>query len=118
MSACAVRWSNLSPASKPLDVLSCYQNSLLQIENDSACGQGTGFLWVNSRWVLTSAEQQRASKPLAVCQELETNAVAATRDVPLDCEPRKKELPVDAPSKAAAPAKAAAADQPATPPPK
>src|SRR5579862_1203887 len=54
--ACAVRWSALSPAGKPLEVVGCYQGSLLQIDNDSACGPGTGRLWVNSRWVLTSAE--------------------------------------------------------------
>ena len=47
--ACAVRWSNLSPGSKPLDVLGCYQNSLLQIENDSACGRSTIFRAVRSR---------------------------------------------------------------------
>ena len=91
--ACTVRWSALSPANQPLDVLSCFQGSLLQIENNTACGQGTGYLWVSSRWVLTSAEKPPTTKPLAMCEELETKAVAATRDIPLDCQPRTPAAP-------------------------
>jgi hypothetical protein len=133
--ACTVPWSALSPASQPLDVLSCFQGSLLQIENNSACGGGTGYLWINSRWVRTSAEERHAEerqrtaprqqgaaqqpgadKPLAMCQELETKAVAATRDIPLDCEPRKNAAAADA-----APARSSSApanQSPAATPPK
>ncbi len=112
--ACAVPWSTLSPANKPLAVVGCFRGSLLQVENDSACGQGTGPLWVNSRWVMTSAELlQQPQKRVAMCQQLETNAWAGTRDFNLDCQPRKKELSADsAPADSAAKSPAAAESAP------
>ena len=54
--ACAVPWATLSPTNQPLPVVGCFRGSLLQLDNDAACGHGTGRLWVSSRWVLTSAE--------------------------------------------------------------
>jgi len=111
--ACAVPWSTLSPANKPLAVVGCFRGSLLQVENDSACGHGTGPLWVNSRWVMTSAEvQQQPQKRVAMCQQLETNAWAGTRDFNLDCQPRKKELAADSVPEQSAPQTPAAPSAP------
>jgi hypothetical protein len=105
--ACAVRWSTLSPRNEALAVVECFRGSLLQVANDSACGRGTGPLWVNSRWVLTSAELQRPKARAATCQQLETGAWAGTRAYEFDCVPRKKELQPN--SSAAAPAATAPA---------
>lgn len=114
--ACAVPWSTLSPANKPLAVVGCFRGSLLQVENDSACGRGTGPLWVNSRWVTTSAELQQPQKRVAMCQQLETNAWAGTRDFNLDCQPRKKALSADsAPAESAPKTPAAQSVPPANP---
>lgn len=90
--ACSVPWSTLSPKNQALAVVGCFRGSLLQIANDAACGRGTGPLWVSSRWVVTSADLQHPQKRVAICQQLETNAWAGTRDFPLDCEARKKDL--------------------------
>src|SRR5258708_4525897 len=60
--ACAVPWSTLSPDNHALPVVGCYRDSLLQIANDAACGRGTGQLWVNTRWVVTSAERRHPHK--------------------------------------------------------
>ena len=79
--ACAVPWSKLSPANRPLPVTDCYRGGLLQVENDAACGRQTGPLWINSRWVVTSAEIQDTHAHAVVCQQLETGAWAGTRDV-------------------------------------
>ena len=106
--ACAVTWSKLSPGNQPLAVLGCFQGNLLQVANDAACGRGTGMLWVNSRWVVTSAELRRPQQKLAFCQQLETGAWAGTRAFTFDCVPRPKENP---------PADGAAADKPAANPP-
>jgi hypothetical protein len=90
--ACVVAWTSLSPNNQSLAVVGCYQNNLLQLENDAACGQGTGRLWVSSRWVLTSAELQHTqSRTAATCQRLDNSAVAATRDFLPDCVPQKSE---------------------------
>lgn len=90
--ACAVPWSTLSPHNQALPVMECFRGSLLQVANDSACGQGTGALWVSSRWVVTSAELQRPQARAAACQQLETGAWAGTRAYTFDCVPQKKEL--------------------------
>jgi hypothetical protein len=87
--ACTVPWSTLSPGNAPLPVTACYQDSLLQIANDAACGRGTGPLWVSSRWVVTSAELQRAKTDAARCQKMETGAYAGTRDFPPSCVPEQ-----------------------------
>jgi hypothetical protein len=89
--ACSVPWSTLSPKNQALAVVGCFRGSLLQVANDAACGRGTGPLWVSSRWVVTSAEQQQQQpqKQVAVCQQLETHAWAGTRDFPSGCEARK-----------------------------
>src|ERR1700733_12137834 len=69
--ACTVSWSSVSPNNESLPVVGCFQDSLLQVANDSACGRGTGRLWVSSRWVLTSADLLRAqSRVAATCQRL------------------------------------------------
>ena len=116
--ACAVPWSKLSPANRPLPVTDCYRGGLLQVENDAACGRPTGPLWINSRWVVTSAEIQDTHAHAVVCQQLETGAWAGTRDVQLDCVPQKKELSVEStPPARAAPQPAASAAEPAATPP-
>ena len=105
--ACSVSWSKLSPNNQPLAVLNCFQGNLLQVASDAACGRGTGMLWVNSRWVVTSAELRRPQNKLALCQQLETGAWAGTRAFTFDCVPREKENP---------PADGAAATKPAASP--
>lgn len=119
--ACAAPWSKLSPTNRPLPVTDCYQGSLLQVANDAACGRETGPLWINSRWVVTSAELQRdAHSHAAVCQQLETGAWAGTRDLNLDCVPQKKELRLESappPSQAPAQPRTPAAGPAATPAP-
>ena len=115
--ACPASWSTLSPGNRPLPVIGCFQGSLLQVENDGACGPGTGPLWVDSRWVVTSAELAHPRARLVLCQQLETHAWAGTRDFKLDCEPRKKE-PAGESAASVAPARpAAAAPQPPPAPP-
>jgi hypothetical protein len=111
--ACTVPWSKLSPTNHPLPVTNCYQGSLLQVENDAACGRQTGPLWISSRWVVTSAELEDSHAHAVVCQQLETGAWAGTRDLKLDCVPQKKELSLE-PTQAAPPAKTSTAS-PATP---
>ena len=103
--ACTVPWSALSPHNQALPVTECFQGSLLQVANDSACGSGTGPLWVDSRWVVTSAELQKPQARAATCEQLETGTWAGTRAYSFDCVPQKKELqPETAPPAAAAPA--------------
>jgi hypothetical protein len=118
--ACTVSWSSVSPNNESLPVVGCFQDSLLQLANDSACGRGTGRLWVSSRWVLTSADLQRAqSRVAATCQRLDNSAVAATRDFLPECVPHNGELPPkgDArPGVAAGAAAPAAAATPGPPP--
>ena len=92
--ACSVPWRTLSPKNQALPVVNCFRGSLLQLANDAACGKDTGPLWVSARWVVTSAELQHHDKQVAVCQQLETNAWAGTRDFSLDCALRKKEVQV------------------------
>jgi hypothetical protein len=110
--ACSVPWSTLSPNNRALPIIDCYQGSLLRVANDAACGRDTGPLWVSTRWVLTSADQQRPPNRTATCQHLETGALAATRDFEPDCVPQKKELPPKAASGQHVPAQPSA---PATP---
>jgi hypothetical protein len=110
--ACSVPWTTLSAGKQPLPVVGCYQDNLLQLANDTACGPGTGRLWVSIRWVKTSGEQQRAQSTTTTCQRLETGTYAATRDFPSTrCTP-----PATAPdADAARPAATATAPSPATP---
>lgn len=109
--ACTVAWSSLSPDNQSLPVVGCFRGSLLQLDNDAACGRGTGRLWVSSRWVVTSADLQRTQgRAAATCQLLDNSAVAATRDWLPGCVPEKKDLqPQTAPPAAAAPADSAPA---------
>jgi hypothetical protein len=103
--ACTVSWSTLSPNNQSLPVVGCFQNNLLQLDNDAACGHGTGRLWVSSRWVLTSADLQRTQgRVAATCQRLDNSAVAATRDWPPDCVPQTRELQLKSDAPAAVPA--------------
>jgi hypothetical protein len=90
--ACTVAWRTLSPRNEALPVTACFRGSLLQIPNDSACGSGTGPLWVSSRWVMTSAELDRPAARAATCQQLDTGAWAGTRAFDFDCVPQKREL--------------------------
>lgn len=126
--ACTVPWSKLSPSNQPLPVTDCYKGSLLEVANTTACGGPTGPLWINSRWVVTSAELADSHSHAAFCQQLETGAWAGTRDLKTDCIPQKKELNVDAvpathasapptggPAAAAAPAAPSAPQPPASP---
>ena len=90
--ACTVSWRALSPRNEALAVTGCFRGSLLQIANDSACGGGTGPLWVSTRWVMTSAELEKPAAHAATCQQLDTGAWAGTRAYEFDCVPQKKEL--------------------------
>ena len=101
--ACAAPWSKLSPTNRALPVTDCYRGSLLQVANDAACDRQTGPLWINRRWVVTSAELQDTHAHAALCQQLETGAWAGTRDLQLDCVPQKKELKLEPASPARAP---------------
>jgi len=121
--ACSVPWTTLSPHNDPLPVVGCYQDNLLQVANDAACGHATGRLWVSIRWVLTSGEKQRAPATAATCQRLETGTYAATRDFPTQpCVPAgtapsavsEAARPAATPSSAATPGVTAA--PPAAPP--
>ena len=114
--ACTVAWRILSPRNEALPVTGCFRGSLLRIPNDSACGSGTGPLWVSSRWVMTSAELKQPALRAATCQQLDTGAWAGTRAFDFDCVPQKKALkeePVPADSGAHAPASSAAGGGPA-----
>lgn len=114
--ACAVPWSKLSPANHPLPVTDCYRGSLLQVANDAACGRQTGPLWINSRWVVTSAELQDTHAHAVICQQLDTGAWAGTRDLKLDCVPQKKELSLEpTPPAQSLPAPTTSAAGPVTP---
>jgi hypothetical protein len=110
--ACSAAWSLISPKNEPVPVSACYQGSLLQVANDSACGAGTGKLWISARWVVTSADLAQGNQRAAVCQQLETGAWAGTRAFSFECTPRGKELKTD--DQPAAPAAAPAA--PSSPP--
>jgi hypothetical protein len=90
--ACTVPWRTLSPRNEALPVTGCFRGSLLQIPNDTACGAGTGPLWVSSRWVMTSAELKQPALRAATCQQLDTGAWAGTRAFDFDCVPQKREL--------------------------
>jgi hypothetical protein len=105
--ACSVPWSALSPNNQPLKIVDCFGHSLLQIGNAAACGPDTGPLWVSSRWVVTTADKQQPASRTVTCQQLETSALAATRDLALDCVPKKP-----APTAAAPMTPAAAAPHP------
>ena len=90
--ACSVPWSTLSPKNEPLAVEACFRGSLLQVANDSACGAGSGRLWVGTRWVITSADLAKNAEHAAVCQQLETGAWAGTRAFSFECKPRARDL--------------------------
>jgi hypothetical protein len=102
--ACSVLWGTLSPNNQPLKIVDCFRGSLLQVANDAACGPDTGPLWVSARWVITTADKQQPASRTATCQQLETSALAATRELALDCVPKKRP-----PAEAATPATPAAA---------
>jgi hypothetical protein len=90
--ACSVPWSTISPKNEAVPVAACFKGSLLQIPNDSACGNGTGKLWVGARWVVTSADLAQVQQHAAICQKLETGAWAGTRALTYECQPRTREL--------------------------
>jgi hypothetical protein len=113
--ACMVSWRTLSPGNAPLSITDCFRGSLLQIANDSACGGGTGPLWVSSRWVMTSAELAKPTSHAATCHQLETGAWAGTRAYEFDCIPQKKEIGVAAGTAAAKQAQGATAAADKTP---
>ena len=90
--ACSVPWSVISPKNEALPVEACFHGSLLQLPNDSACGAGTGKLWVGTRWVVTSADLASDKQHAAICQKLETGTWAGTRALTTECQPRTREL--------------------------
>ena len=94
--ACSAAWSVVSPKNEALPVEGCFKGSLLQIPNDSACGAGTGKLWIGARWIVTTADLARSKERVAVCQQLETGAWAGTRAFSFECKPRTRELKSDA----------------------
>jgi hypothetical protein len=93
--ACSAPWSTISPNNQPLPVEGCFKGSLLQLPNNSACGPGTGKLWVGARWVVTTADLAKTQERAAVCQQLETGAWAGTRAFSFECKPRSRELSAD-----------------------
>jgi hypothetical protein len=88
--ACSVPWTVLSPNNQPLPIVGCYKGRLLRVQNNTACGGDTGFLWVARMWVVTSSDktQPLTSNQRASCQVLDTTTTAATRDYP-ECAPKK-----------------------------
>jgi hypothetical protein len=82
--ACTLPWSAVSPKNAPLAIAACFRGGLLQIETDAVCGAGKGKLWISSRWVVTTAKSAPKDKA-AGCQQLQTNAYAATRTLPSPC---------------------------------
>jgi hypothetical protein len=113
--ACSATWNAINPKNEPLPVEACFRGSLLQLPNDSACGAGTGKLWIGARWVITSADLAQGKVRAAVCQQLETGAWAGTRAFSLECKPRTRDLTgVKADNKPAH--VAPSATQPAPPP--
>jgi hypothetical protein len=89
--ACSVPWSVLSANNQPLPIVGCYMGRLLQVQNKTACGSDTDFLWVERTWVVTSADKTQAqtSNRLANCQALDTTSTAATRDYHPECAPQR-----------------------------
>jgi hypothetical protein len=104
--ACSVAWTVLSPNNQALPIVGCYQGRLLQVQNNTACGSGTGFLWVERAWVVTSADKTHALTlhPHASCEVLDTTTSAATRDYHPECVPQKSP-PQPKSNTAAAPAR-------------
>jgi hypothetical protein len=103
--ACSVPWTVLSPNNQPLPIVGCYKGRLLRVQNNTACGSDTGFLWVARMWVLTSADKTQAptSNQRPSCQTLDTTTTAATRAYPPECasqtttlQPKSKEAPPSA----------------------
>jgi hypothetical protein len=84
--ACTLPWSSISPKNAPIAVAACFRGGLLQIDTDALCGARKGRLWVSSRWVVTTAKAEPKDKS-AGCQQLQTNAYAATRTLPAPCVP-------------------------------
>lgn len=96
--ACSVPWATLSPDNRALPVVGCFAGKLLQLPNDSACGHGTGRLWVERRWVVINIDNKTPANTLATCEEVETSVNAATREFRPECNKP------DAQHKTAAPA--------------
>ena len=90
--ACSVPWTVISPKNDALPVEACFHGSLLQLANDSACGAGTGKLWVGTRWVVTTADLAQEKQHAAICQKLETGSWAGTRALTFECQPRSRAL--------------------------
>jgi hypothetical protein len=82
--ACSVPWNILSPHDEPIPIVACFRGNLLQIENDKACGGGTGRLWISVRWVVTRAASEDSGK-VVVCQHLDTASYAGTRGLTPPC---------------------------------
>jgi hypothetical protein len=87
--ACSVPWAKLSPRNEPLAVAACFQDNLLQIDNETACGSGKGKLWIPARWVVTAGPPVPAQEPGVACQRLETGVYAGTRGLDARCVPKK-----------------------------
>ena len=92
--ACAATWGTLSPGNHALEVTDCYNDNLLQVANEAACGPDTGRLWVSSRWVVTSGELEQSTADSPICQKLETGAWAGTRDFKVGCKPQPRDFEV------------------------
>src|SRR5579862_5206479 len=88
--ACSVPWAVLSPNNQPLPIVGCYKGQLLRMQNNTACGSDTGYLWVARMWVVTSSDktQSLTSQHRATCQALDTTTTAATRDYHPECAPQ------------------------------
>jgi hypothetical protein len=97
--ACLVKWQTLSPDNHALAVRGCFDGKLLELPNDSACGRGTGPLWVERRWVVTRADKPPPANALASCQSIDTSTNAATRDFHPECQAPKADTPAGSPAK-------------------
>src|SRR5262249_42914778 len=89
--ACSVPWTVLIPNNRALPIVGCYKGRLLQVQNNTACGSDTGFLWVERIWVVTSADKTQALtlNRHATCEVLDTTTPAATREYHPECAPQK-----------------------------
>jgi hypothetical protein len=92
--ACLASWEVLSPDNRPLPVQACFEGKLLQLPSSSVCGHDKAPLWVERRWVVTSADKTVVlASAKTSCQELDTSTVAATRDFHPECTASKTSAP-------------------------
>jgi hypothetical protein len=83
--ACLMAWNVIDPTNQPMIITACLSGGLLQIDVAARCGVAKGKLWISSRWVITSAELASPGPKSAACQQMQTDAYAASRAIPAPC---------------------------------